>query len=298
MAAAGQTAPNPLGVPTIHHYTFASDYFNDPSKDPYNGSYLHLMSPFHIDINNAAAITPAQVRTSIAAATNNQEALLLCILHNGKTRNYLCPQRFENTVGLQLPPTLVNRIFAFDGDLHRSQGFNVELPNQLFELIGNTVLVPTVAHITAQIAANPNLDILGPFQAGDANTEVVRSRNSILVPFRYSQYFLAQDGLTPKHYFETVHPQLVNDNLDQQCTALTHFFQIAFTRSGQGLPSILDRTDIPTASRSNIVLEKRDRFKSWYTLRQSGACESSTTWATPYTRWSRKSRTKCLAYIE
>ena len=255
-----QAAPNPLGVPTIHHYTFASDYFNDPSKDPYNGSYLHLMSPFLIDINNAAAITPAQVRTSIAAATNNQEALLLCILHNGKTRNYLCPQRFENTVGLQLPPNLVNRIFAFDGDLHRSQGFNVELPNQLFELIGNTVLVPTVAHITAQIAADPNLDIFGPFQAGDANTEVVRSRNSILVPFRYSQYFLAQDGITPKQYFETVYPQLVNDTLDQECTALTQFFQIAFTRSGHGLPSILDRTDIPTASRSDIVLEKRDRL--------------------------------------
>ena len=192
-AAAGGVPPapgNPLGVPTIRHYTFASDYFNDPSKDPYNGSYQALMSPFLIDINNPARVQPAVVRAMVAAATNNQEALLFCILHGGKTRSYLCPQKMENTVGTQFPTHLVNKYIAFDGDLHPNNGVNVELSNGMFDLLNNQVLVPTVDHITAQLAADATIEMFGPFQAGDANTQVARTRSIIVIPFRYSQLFL------------------------------------------------------------------------------------------------------------
>jgi len=94
-----------------------------------------------------------------------------------------------------LPSTLDGKLFAFDNDLHHNQGHTVEISNNHFNLIANTALVSTVPNLLTQLAADPNLETLGPHAAGDANTEVVRSRYIIPIPFKYVNIFLAS-GIT------------------------------------------------------------------------------------------------------
>ena len=81
------------------------------------------------------------------------------------------------------------KTYDFDGDLYRNQGINVEIPNNLFNLVANQHLVPTVAHITTTIAQDDTLDYFGPYTANDTNTKLVRLRKTIPLPFKYTSIF-------------------------------------------------------------------------------------------------------------
>ena len=49
--------------------------------------------------------------------------------------------------------------------------YHAIIPNTCYDLILNTVSVATVTTITTAVGANPNLHIMGPHNAGDANME-------------------------------------------------------------------------------------------------------------------------------
>ena len=158
--------------PTV---TFAN-FFSDATNDPLNGHYRELFAHFDIDLNQAnTSTTPAALRDLIAAAGAQHQPLALAILREGLARVLLCPQRMERSLGAPASP-LDDRTFAFDGDLFRNQGLNVEVSPDVYNLVPNATLVPTVPHILAQLAANPALTSLGPYANGDANTEVIRVR--------------------------------------------------------------------------------------------------------------------------
>lgn len=257
---AAPAAVNPLNVPTVRYYSFQQDLFGDPSQDPWNGNYQNLLAPFDIDINNGAIhVTPEAVRTQLTNSTNNLEPIAIILLHEASARTYLLPQRMTSTLAVQYPAHINDRTFALDGDLHRNCPLVVELPNALFNLITNTHLVPEPAHIVTQLAADPDIDIMGPFTAGDANVEVVRTRNVVAIPFAYVQLFLAAERVTPRMYFERIYPVIVNDGNEQACLPLTRFFQLAITDQGQGT-SILNIATPPTGSRSSHLLTKYDRL--------------------------------------
>ena len=262
-AAAQPTAPpaaNPLNVPTVRYYSFGQDLFGDPSKDPWNGQCQGLLAPFDVDINQGAQnATPAQVRDSLTNSTNNLEPIAIVLLQEGAARTYLLPLRMTSTLGRQYPAHIDGRMFALDGDLHRNCPLVVELPDMLFNLIGNQVLVPTVAHITAQLGADPNLNLMGPYNNGDANTEVIRTRSVVTIPFPYVQIFLAAERLTPRMYFEQVYPAIQTDGNEQACAPLTRFFQLAITDDGSNASS-LNVARAPSGSRSNHLLDKYDRL--------------------------------------
>lgn len=260
-AAAGQVpAANPLNAPAVRYYSFGHDLFGDPSKDPWNGQYQHLLAPFDIDINNGAHnMQPAQVRETLTNSTQNLEPIATILLHQDVARVYLLPVRMSSTLGVQYPAHIDGRMFALDGDLHRNCPLVVELPDNLFNMTANQLQVPTVPHITAQLAADPALTIMGPYNPGDANTEVVRTRSIVTVPFAYAQLFLASERMSPRMYFEQVYPAILNDGNAQSCLPLTRFFQLSITDNGQGT-STLNVPNLPTGSRSNHLLAKYDRL--------------------------------------
>ena len=161
-AAAGQqaalAAANPLNMPTVRYHSFEQDLFGDPSKDPWHGPCQSLLATFDVDINQGGQnATPAQVHDSLTNSTNNLEPIVIILLQEGAARAYLLPLRMTSTLKMQYPAHIDGRMFALDGDLHRNCPLVVELPDALFNLIGNQVLVPTVAHITAQLGVDPNL---------------------------------------------------------------------------------------------------------------------------------------------
>ena len=119
-----QLGQDQLGVPAPHVCSFR-DLFSQGNRDPLSGSYEPLFSPFNIDINNVNNSTSSLELWDLIAATGAQRQLLaLAILNNNTIRVYLCPQRFERSLGSP-PSDLDNRLFAFDGDLFHNQGHTV-----------------------------------------------------------------------------------------------------------------------------------------------------------------------------
>ena len=60
--AVSTAARNILPVPTVKYLIFQHDFFGDPTKDPWHGSYRGLQAPFVTDHNQpASTITPTAV---------------------------------------------------------------------------------------------------------------------------------------------------------------------------------------------------------------------------------------------
>ncbi len=215
--------------------TTFSALFNDASKDPFikNGSYDDYLSSFNI-VAGAIPDTPDAVRQRIAAAANQHLPIALLLLVNGCLRPYFLPFRRDQALGVPAHPNTDNKLFAYDGELIQGQGSVVEIPNQWFNLAPLTT-VPTVAHLGGLLAANAEVASVGPFVAGDPNTIEVWTRYIVAVPNKYASLFLSQpDGVTPRYYFETIHPVIIADGLEQTCTPLTHFCQVAITLAAVG----------------------------------------------------------------
>jgi hypothetical protein len=123
------------------------------------------------------------LRDYIAAATAQNLPLVLGFFANGNLHPYICQARVDRALGAPASP-LDGMLFAFDNELHCNQGHMVEITNNHFSLVANTVLVSTVT--------NPTLETLGPHAVEDANTEVVRSYYLIPIPFKYVNIFLSK----------------------------------------------------------------------------------------------------------
>ena len=219
-----------LALPAPQVATTFSALFNDASKDPFveNGNYDNYLSSFNI-IAGAIPDTPDAVRQRIAAAANQHLPIALLLFVDGVLRPYFLQFRRDQALGVPAHPATDNKLFAFDGELIQGQGSVVELPNQWFNLAPLTT-VATVPNASGLLAADAALTSLGPFQAGDPDTVDVRTRYVVPIPNKYVGLFLSQpDGVTPRYYFETIHPVIGADGMEQTCMPLTHFCQVALT---------------------------------------------------------------------
>jgi hypothetical protein len=66
------------------------------------------------------------------------------------------------------------------------------------------------------LAADPAVNLVGPFGNDDAGTEVIRVRHTILVPFRYVRLLL-QMPLTPKEAWIQVAGAVIADGNHVAC---------------------------------------------------------------------------------
>ena len=261
--AAQAPPPGGLIMPAPPVAKFAT-LFSDSSKDPHNGNYSTLYPGFNIDINaNANNATPAQLRNLIAAAGAQRQPLALAIINDDKVHVFICPTRCELTLGAA-PSVLDGRTFAFDGDLFNNQGLNVEIQDHHYNYATQQQsLVPTVPHIVTQLAADPLLELFDPFVAGAANTEAIKTRCIVPLPFKYVPLFLAT-VVTPRYYFETILPVITADNNAVPCLPLTKYFQTAITREApnQGSPC---NVALPVAPPRNVhLLQSRDSLIKHY----------------------------------
>jgi hypothetical protein len=229
-----------VALPAPAMATTFSALFNDVSTDPFlvAGSYDDYLSSFNI-VNGIAPDTPDAVRQGIAAAANQRLPIALLLLVDGLLRPYFLPFRRDQAVGIAAHPPTDNKLFAFDGELIQGQGSVVEIPNQWFNLIPNTT-VATIGNTQGLLGGDVNLQILGPFNVGDADTMEVRTRSVVPIPNKYVGLFLSQpEGVTPRYYFETILPVIDADGMGQTCMPLTFFCQVAITQPAANTNSIL-----------------------------------------------------------
>ena len=100
------------------------------------------------------------------------DPLALGILIGGTVQVYLCPQRLDQPLG-QPNHARWNRFYAFDGDLLGTTSYSVHVRFTIYGLIPNSVNVPTLATVNAAIGGDPDIQQLGPYNDGDAGTEVI-----------------------------------------------------------------------------------------------------------------------------
>ena len=140
-----------------------------------------------------------------------------------------------------------------------STSYSVHVRDTIYGLIPNSINVPTVATITAAIGGDPNLQQLGPYNNGDASTEVIWIRRTIVIPFAYINLFLANE-VTLHFFWETVHPQIITDRREADCLALLRLFQVAVTQTPNGGPSVLKQPGLPAAGQDTIIHQARIRI--------------------------------------
>ena len=239
--------------------TFVSTVFNDPGKDPDVGNYSTLLAPFLYDTANANNnINPVDLRALVNGRANNMDPQAMGVLVDNTVKVLVCPKALEQPLGAAAHPRW-NTMYAFDGDLLGGTAFNVVVDPGTFALIPNIVDVPSVATITAAIAGDPTLNFMGPYVNGDAGTETIRVRKIIPIPHIYTNIFLTHE-VTPRFYFETIHPQILLDGHDADCLPLHRFFQVAMTRP---TPTTFSALNVPAPApvgRDQFVHRVRTRL--------------------------------------
>ena len=133
--------------------------------------------------------------------------------------------------------------------------YSVHVRDTIYGLIPKSINVPTIATANAAIGGDPNLQQLGPYNDGDAGTEVIRVCRTIVIPLAYVNTFLA-NNITPQFFWETIYPQIVMDGREANCLALLRFFQVAVTQL-PNRPSVLEHPELSTAGCDPIVHQAR-----------------------------------------
>ena len=217
--------------------------------DPFGGNYAQALEPFSVPLDQAAAITLQALAAQILAPSPTLAPvafLKLCRPVGAAANNpgQVCcfhrPQRFEARFGLPATPW-DDTVFAFKGEVVRGQMPAVVnwAPNN-FHQVNAQLRVPTNEMAQQLIAANPRPVLVGPFQNGDAGTEVVRVRRTIFVPPPYVPLFLEED-LEPVEAYSRAIAAITADQRVVECEPLLTWLRAAMTQSvGGGAPDVAD----------------------------------------------------------
>jgi len=93
--------------------------------------------------------------------------------------------------------------------------------------------VPTADNLDQLLAADPNAEMVGPFAAGDADTEQLTVRFAVFVPNRHMAMLL-DDHMTPREAWQRIRGAIVADGLAQECEPLVGWLRVAITRRAGG----------------------------------------------------------------
>ena len=243
-------------VPTTLPHTTYAEFYNDGSNDPYSGRFAPVLGPFDIDPANAAASTrPADLLNQLTSATTARlPSAILALVHGteddanhpGWIECYHKIFRFPARFGMTAT-RWDNLNFAISGDIVRGQCAPVALGAQWFYQTANNLHAPTEAAVEAAIVANTNDDlVVGPYNADDAGTEIVRVRNVVYLPSPYIPIFL-ENRMLPKEAYLRVSQAMAADGVDGDCEPVLKWLRLAMTKNGHNDFSVLrqDRTTLP-----------------------------------------------------
>ena len=250
-------------APTVHHQY--RDFYSDAANDAAGGVYTHVLSPFAIPLAGAdgAAVAPLVLTNDVyASAVEDPQAFIMHCSHD--MTNVAAPglvtlfhrlQRYQPQLGSSAP-TFDNNGYAFHGDLVHGQIQSVRWPEQAFHQVNAIIRVPNAATIAQALAGDPAAEMLGPYAELDAGTELVRVRQSILVPFHYV-HLLLETPLTPRQAWEYLAGAIIADGRAAMCQPLLQWLQVALTRQNANERSRLVQAHPPVPLASPAFIGRR-----------------------------------------
>ena len=241
MAQAGQGAlPVAPAAPTTNYF----EYFGDAANNTMNGHVQTLLAPY----SDFANFTPVQVEATALSGRQGQPSVSYCFLvHHEETEKihaYINPATYTASPIRTTPHD--NEIYIQVGDLMEQQFSLAVWPRSMYHQ-SNNMLAPTAAQLDNLIAADPNDEIFGPFQANDPNVELIRTRYCCLVPHSYIPLVIDRPH-TPKELWTTLRGAIVNDGAEQACEPLINYLRACMSRPAPNDLSYLalGSDDLPT----------------------------------------------------
>ena len=237
-------------------------YYDEPTNNPYL-DYTDIYTPFRVDpANVVASPTPGNVATAFYTASTAGDPNAFLLLHpNDPTTPETGPGHIACYHGLGqfpqrlgVPPTQWDtRAFAFHGDFIHNSIQTIEWPTQSFHL-ANAIRVTSAVAIDQFFANDANATALGPFAAGDADTEIVRVRFGIYIPPPLIAIILT-DPLSPRQAWERIRGEIVRLGIEIQCGPLIDWLRCAVTRNlGVGHTISLIQRPVPIVPLANATL--------------------------------------------
>jgi hypothetical protein len=103
------------------------------------------------------------------------------------------------------PTPFDNQLHAFIGDSSNGQLPITIIMPPYFLHAANVVQVPTVAKLQQLLQDDPDAQSVGPFAAGDDDTEPVHVRKCVWIPNRYALLVFG-DEASPRVAWERIYP--------------------------------------------------------------------------------------------
>ena len=128
------------------------------------------------------------------------------------------------------------KALGFGGDVMPGNHIELmEVPEDAFAVVPEHV-VPTRENVTHLLSGNPTVEVLGPFTAGDPDTEPLKCRKMVPVPAAYL-HLLLDRTLTPRQLWEQVGGAIIADAKEVECGVLLKWIRAALTaRSSTATP--------------------------------------------------------------
>ena len=221
--------PPAAGAPVVRTYRA---FYADAANDPYAGSYADVVNEYAVPLANANAPTPQQLAhrlySSVQQGLPNAFIMLCGPPGRGRITLFHKIAKFYPRVGL--PATQWDdRAFAYKGDVSGGgQIAIVDWEDQAFHQVPAQLRIPTMPTLEQALAADPDLNVVGPYGNADAGTEVVRVRRCSYIPSRYVGLLLEED-LQPKEALVRLWGAIINDGLTEDLEPLSVFLRACMT---------------------------------------------------------------------
>lgn len=233
----------PVAPPKTYRELYA-DAANNPRLDRtagYLGGYRFA------DAAGGAVPTPITLRDQTIALSDRQPMAFLCLVNGLEGPEVSVVHRvlrYMDSPGDD-PSGYHDRVLGLLGDILPHQYPTVEVPNTTFHLVGTPVRVPTVAAMEAHVPTweDPRV-ALGPFTEEDPETEVVRPRNTQLIPGRYASIIIHRRRVNAKQAYQEIVGAIRADEALESCQDVVTWLRAACTARGGGgaqnaLPGVL-----------------------------------------------------------
>lgn len=183
--------------------------------------------------------TPTQLRDQTVALADRTPMSFLCLTsgQDGPPEVSVIHRlvRFIDAPGEE-PSGFNDRVIGLQGDMIMPhQYLAVEVPSSAFHLIGNAVRIPTVEAMEALVptSADPQVPH-GPFAEEHPETEVVRPRNTQLVPGNYAALIIHRRRVNPKMAYQDIAGAIRADGALDACADVLIWLRAACTARGGG----------------------------------------------------------------
>ena len=254
MAAAPGNAQALAGLgtaqPSMYYYR---DYFSDPATDVFQGSYSSVLELYGVPLANQNVPAPAVVQERALSCHNqNVPSAFLLMLNDGKLHIFLQLAKYPARMGLPATPW-DDQMYAQKGELFHNQAQTVKWLPDYFYQVGGQLRVATAAAVDTALAGDPTAEHLGPFNANDADTEMIRYRRTCYVPPPYVAMFLA-GPMSPREAWVALKGQIDTDNNAGDCESLVNYLRAALTLTNQNALPALALTANPDAPVADMDL--------------------------------------------